>query len=207
MDAIISGEGSVAAFKPDDVNYVRDLGLVAADSFLISNPIYQEIIPRELTWVTQDSIRREEVFYKNPDGSLNFTALMQEFTQFFRENSEAWLKGSIYKEAGPHLLMMAFLQRIINGGETILREYALGRKRVDLLVRWKKQKIVVEIKIHHRESTLTKGLEQTLAYIDRTGADEGHLIIVDRDSQKSWEEKISSEQVSYHSKKITVWTL
>jgi hypothetical protein len=207
MDAIISGEGTVSTFKPDDVQYVRDLGLVAQSSFEIANPIYKEIIPRALTWITQDSIQKESVFYKNPDGSLNFSALMQAFTQFFRENSEAWLQGTKYKEAGPHLLMMAFLQRIINGGGEISREYALGHKRVDLFIKWGHQKIVVEIKIRHAQSTLSQGLEQAIQYSDKVGATEAHLVIVDRDSTKTWEEKISCEDVTVQGRKMMVWTL
>lgn len=206
IDAIISGEGSAAKFKHDDVQYVRDLGLIAPNSFLIANPIYKEIIPRELTCVTQDTITREGVFYQNQDGSLNVTALLNAFTQFYRENAEAWLQGQ-YKESAPHLLLMAFLQRIINGGGVIQREYALGKKRVDLLICWKNQKIVVEIKILYSEKTLVKGLEQTVKYLDRTGAQEAHLIIVDRDSAKSWEEKISCNEMMANSHKIMVWTL
>ncbi len=31
---------------------------------------------------------------------------------------------------------MAFLQRVVNGGGFIDREYGVGRRRIDLLVRW-----------------------------------------------------------------------
>jgi hypothetical protein len=103
--------------------------------------------------------------------------------------------------------MMAFLQRIINGGGEISREYALGNKRVDLFIKWKQQKIVVEIKIRHAQSTLVQGLEQAIKYADKVGANEAHLVIVDRDSAKSWEEKISCEEVMVRGRGITVWSL
>ncbi len=61
----------------------------------------------------------------NPDKSINMDKLLNAFTQFFRENSDMWLEKIDYKEAGPHLLLMAFLQRIVNGGGKIHREYAL----------------------------------------------------------------------------------
>jgi hypothetical protein len=41
---------------------------------------------------------------------------------------------------------MAFLQRIINGGGHIIREYALGRKRMDLGVFFGEQRFAIEIK-------------------------------------------------------------
>jgi len=35
---------------------------------------------------------------------------------FFRKNLEHWLQQFQYHEAGPHLLLQAFLQRIVNSG-------------------------------------------------------------------------------------------
>ncbi|HPY60836.1 MAG: hypothetical protein BWY45_03118 [Euryarchaeota archaeon ADurb.Bin294] len=52
--------------------------------------------------------------------------LLQEFQQFFREHSEIWLERFSYREAGPQLLLQAFLQRIVNGGGRITREYRIN---------------------------------------------------------------------------------
>ena len=41
-----------------------------------------------------------------------------------------------YREAGPQLLLQAFLQRIVNAGGRIEREYGQGRRRVDLMIVW-----------------------------------------------------------------------
>ena len=116
-----------------------------------------------------------------------------------------------YKEAGPQLLLQAFLQRIVNGGGRIEREYGLGRMRTDLLVIWfyagGMQKMVIELKILHKslEQTLAVGLEQTWAYMDRCGAEEGHLVIFDRTPGKAWEEKLFRRQESFHGRPILVW--
>src|SRR4029079_10244307 len=116
--------------------------------------------------------------------------LIQGFSDFFRENSDIWLDKFEYKEAGPHLVMMAFFQRVINGGGVIQREYAIGTRRVDLLIKWGAQKIVIELKILRNKDTVTDGLKQTEDYMDGCGATEGHLIVFDRDVNKTWEEKI-----------------
>ena len=55
------------------------------------------------------------------------------FQQFFREHSQSWLERFGHKEAGPQLLLQAFLQRIVNGGR-IVREYGLGLRRVEILI-------------------------------------------------------------------------
>lgn len=210
IDAIIQGDTDILNLDVDGVQYVRDLGLIKQDRMEIANPIYQEIIPRELTALVSEGLG--EKFLKRPGyitegGLLNLTALLEAFTEFYRENSAIWLEQFEYKEAGPHLLLMAFLQRIINGGGTIQREYALGRGRVDLLIKWQSQRIVVELKIKRGEKTLREGLEQTVRYMDGANATEGHLIIFDRQTQKTWSEKGLHKEECSMNHKIQVWEL
>ncbi|QEP45004.1 ATP-binding protein [Ectothiorhodospiraceae bacterium BW-2] len=188
----------------DDRQYCEDLGLVVSrPSLRISNRIYREVIPRELTWITQTTIaNQEQVWYLHPDRRLNMVKLLKAFQHFFRENAEGWIERFDYKEAGPQLLMQAFLQRIINGGGRIQREYALGRKRTDLTIEWSLdeaqgffgpvQRIVVELKLQRGdlEELIAKGITQTLDYADGCGAEESHLLIFNRDPKVSWEEKL-----------------
>ncbi|MBX9831241.1 AAA-like domain-containing protein [Candidatus Babeliales bacterium] len=205
MDVIVSSSGQLEVFNQDDVQYVRDLGLIRQKDYVIANPIYQEIIPRTLLTGTQQGIIQESSWYQNPDGSLNMKKLLQAFTQFFRENSEVWLERFDYKESGPHLLLMAFLQRVINGGGRIHREYALGRKRVDLLVSWQKQRVVIELKILRGKDTLPDGLRQTAEYMDKSRTTEGHLVIFDRSPEKTWDEKIYHQKEFVDQRSIDVW--
>lgn len=104
----------------DDVQYVLDLGLIRRGpaGFEIANALYREVIPRQLTYLTQIEleIHWRTSWYLLPNGRLDIPALLQAFQQFFRENSEIWLERFDYQKAGPHLLMQAFLQRIVNGG-------------------------------------------------------------------------------------------
>ena len=128
-----------------------------------------------------------------------------------QEHLEHWVERFQYKEAGPQLLLQAFLQRIVNGGGRIEREYGLGKLRTDLLIIWpysnQVQKAVIELKVLHKslEQTLAQGLQQTCAYMDRCGTSEGHLVIFDRTPAKSWEEKLFRRQEQSDGKIITVW--
>ena len=137
-------------------------------------------------------------------------ALLSAFQQFFREHSEHWVERFDYREAGPQLLLQAFLQRIINGGGRVEREYGLGRKRTDLLIIWPHpsgiQRIVLELKIRYGKlSTVTaEGLAQTWEYVDRTGAQEAHLIIFDR-TKRPWREKLYCKELAHEGTRITVW--
>ncbi len=202
----------------DDLQYVEDLGLIIArPQMRISNRIYQEIIPRELTWVTQSMIPLDEHWYITPDNHLDMVSLLAAFQQFFRENSESWIERFDYKEAGSQLLMQAFLQRVINGGGRINREYGLGRKRTDLSIEWpvdrkhgyygEVQRIVVELKIQRGklETVIDKGLAQTAEYADKLNADEAHLVIFNRDPAVAWESKIWNRQESFAERHVSVW--
>ena len=47
--------------------------------------------------------------------------LLDAFTKFYQRNAESWIDRYQYKEAGHQLMLMAFLQRVINGGGRIER--------------------------------------------------------------------------------------
>ncbi len=207
-----------ATIPEDDLQYVEDLGLVRVRPQLaIANPIYREVIPRTLTWTTQVLIPQETAWYIKDDGRLDLPKLLNAFQQFFRENGESWANRFDYKEAGPQLLMQAFLQRIVNSGGRIDREYGLGRRRTDLLVQWPLdegrgfhgpvQRVVIELKLLHKslETTITEGLAQTADYMDRVGAEEGCLVVFDRTLEVSWEEKVLVQQEQYGEHRIGVW--
>lgn len=137
--------------------------------------------------------------------------LLTEFQQFFREHSAHWVERFDYKEAGPQLLLQAFLQRILNGGGRIDREYGLGRQRTDLLIAWpygeQVQRVVLELKIQRKslEYTLQQGLEQTWEYMDACGTADGHLIIFNRDPAIPWDDKIFRREVQHQGHSIVVW--
>ena len=204
IDILLSSSDG-PGFDPDDLQYVRDLGLISRKEICIANPIYQEIIPRALAYTRQEEIMQKISWYQKEDGLLDVPKLLEGFTEFYRENSEVWLERFAYKEAGPHLLLLAFMQRIINGGGKIHREYALGRKRADLLITWKTQRFVIELKVNRSKSDLEKGLKQTAEYMDKSKATEGHLVLFDRDPKKTWEEKIFHRKEKVEGKTIEVW--
>ena len=223
IEPLLSGTLSPEAIRPDDLQYVRDLGLVSQRGLAIANPIYQEVIPRELTWVAQETMfHHDPAWYVGDDGRLRIDALLEAFQVFFREHSEHWVERFQYREAGPQLLLQAFLQRIVNSGGRIEREYGVGRRRMDLLVVWptggeadtswpakpsSTQKVVIECKVLHGspEQTLREGLAQTRAYMDLSAAEQGHLVIFDRTAGKSWEEKIFVREEAEGGAPVTVW--
>jgi hypothetical protein len=192
---------------------VLDLGLVSkinGGQMQIANPIYREVIPRVLASSVYDSLTQDRRWYLLPDGRLEMIKLLSAFQQFFREHAESWVERFDYKEAGPQLLLQAFLHRVVNGGGRIEREYGLGRGRTDLFVFWPYaggvQRIVLELKVlrHSLDKTIADGLAQTYEYGERCKADELHFVLFDR-SKKTWSKKIFRRTRKHRGTIIHVW--
>ncbi|WP_420634239.1 AAA family ATPase [Candidatus Palauibacter sp.] len=208
--------GGDGEYSDRDREYVRDLGLVAGDPPLrLANPIYGEVVPRELTWVLQDRMPQQTAWYVDADGGLNLDKLLTAFQDFFRQNSEHWIRRAQYTEAGPQLVLQAFLHRVVNGRGRIEREYALGSRRVDLLVVWpgghrrEGRYYVVECKLvrdgRSHARTIEDGLEQTAAYMDLCGTEEGHLVVFDLRKGRSCADRVYREERAGGGRRIVVW--
>jgi hypothetical protein len=130
--------------------------------------------------------------------------LMSDFQQFWRENSDIWKEKFKYNETATHLIMMAFLQRIINGGGQIIREMAAGMGRLDICIVFNGQKYPIELKLNRGKKYLEKGLEQTAHYIDVLGCDEGWLAVFDQHPNIEWNKKIFMRKETVNGKTVTV---
>ena len=220
IEGLLESPDNLEGVEDAALEYVEDIGLIRRKpEVAISNRIYREVIPREITASTQDGIHQVQAWYVDKCGRLGMGKLLGAFQQFYREHSEAWIAGSSFPEAGPQLLMQAFLQRVINGGGRITREYGLGRKRTDLLIEWPTdkeaghlgpvQRIVIELKVVRKGEVVPvvgEGLKQTEQYADGVGADESHLVVFDRREHMSWEERIwHREEKSPGGREIGVW--
>ena len=211
IEPLLAG-ASVDDSADPDLEYVRDLGLIARDDPVrIANPIYREVVPRELTRRVQSKLPEQTAWFVTEDGGLDVPKLLGRFQEYFREHSEHWIGRFDYEEAGPQLLLQAFCQRVVNSGGRIEREYGLGLGRTDLLLMWPRgdrwERFVVECKVRHRsrEETERRGLEQTAAYADRCGAEAGHLVLFDRARNRSWKEKIYRRDTKVGETPITIW--
>ncbi len=213
IEPLLTGADPIDMRDDDDLRYVRDLGLVTmSDPVAIANPIYREVVPRQLTSVAQAGLPHQAAWYVGSDGRLQVGKLMAAFQNFFRENSEHWLDRFQYREAGPHLLLQAFLQRVVNSGGRIEREYGVGRRRMDLGIVWpvvgmSEQRAAIECKLIRSgsERAIRVGVEQTAAYMDVWGADEGHLAVFDRRAGISWEARVFRRDETFGAHAITVW--
>ena len=216
--------GGEAEHSMRDLEYVRDLGLI--DGGLpprIANPIYAEVVPRELGDILQSSLDVDDAWYVDAAGVVDLRKLLTAFATFYGEHAEHWLRRfNEYGEAASQLILQAYLQRIVNGGGRIEREYGLGRGRTDLLVLWPREpgqpsdlweRFVIECKVlrdtdrRSLEGTIERGVEQTLGYMGRCGAEEGHLVLIDRRERAEAQAHQGGEQRGQGGRKLFLWRL
>ncbi len=192
IEPFMAGSTIEATAYNDDVSYVRDLGLIAPGRNIeIANPIYREVIARVLSESVEQHVEPDAGPFVGPEGRLDMDKLLRAFADFWREQGEVLTGNLVYHEVAPQLVLMAFLQRIVNGGGFIDREYGLGRYRIDLLVRWpytdsggerEWQREVLELKVWRdkKPDPLGQGLSQLDEYLQRLELDHGYLVIFDR---------------------------
>ena len=115
-------------------------------------------------------------------------------------------------------MLHAFLHKIVNSGEQIKREAALGSGRADLLVQWpgggaevggaEEQRIPIECKLRrgNRDRLKREGAAQIRQYMDRASAVEGHLLIFDRTKGLKWDDRVFREDLA-GLPPVTAWGL
>lgn len=194
LEPVLAGTLTSGDSYQDDVQYARDLGLLApSNPVRVANPIYHEVIARVLAGDAELQVQAEPKSFVLLDGRLDFDRLLGEFAAFWREHGEVLTAGLSYHEVAPQLVLMAFLHRVVNGGGFVDREYGVGRGRIDLLVRWpyteagqrRWQRQAMELKVWREgeKDPLSKGLAQLDEYLERLSLDEGVLVIFDRRSE------------------------
>ncbi|MFM1842109.1 MAG: hypothetical protein RLZZ490_845 [Cyanobacteriota bacterium] len=184
IQPILAG-GELSDVPPDDIRYVLDLGLCKDDNgrgLEIANPIYKEVLPRVLTYTTRASIGVIEPRWLNEKGELLSSELLTAFLDFWRHHGEPLLKSAPYHEIAPHLVLMAFLHRVVNGGGSLKREYAIGAGRMDICLRYGDVVMGMELKIWrpNKADPLAQGLMQLDKYLDGLGLNTAWLVIFDR---------------------------
>lgn len=189
--------------RDDDYEYTADLGLVVPgpSGVEIANPLYREVLARDLSYNEQHNLPQPWWPWRKPGGGLDMAALVDEFRKWWRENADISEANAPvgYLEAIPQLAFMGFLQRVVNGGGRIFREYAAGRGAIDLLVEFEGERHVVELKRVRQRDSLDRikanGVSQLCRYLDTVGVHEGWLLIFDQQAGRTWDERTWEEDL------------
>jgi type II secretory pathway predicted ATPase ExeA len=184
IEPMLAGQ-AIGDTPNDDREFLLDLGLLRRNpqgGLMIANPIYQEVIPRVLTSGTQDTLPAIQPTWLTAEGQLDPQKLLDAFLVFWRQHGQPLLRSAPYHEIAPHIVLMAFLHRVVNGGGTLEREYAIGSDRMDLCLRYGAVTLAMELKVWRKDgkNPLEAGLKQLDKYLAGLGLQEGWLVIFDQ---------------------------
>ncbi len=180
---MIAGD-ALPEISDEDQRYLLDLGLLRIDTgggLVVANPTYREVILRYLASSSRASLPHIAPTWLTAEGGLDVEKLLAAFLEFWREHGEALLGTATYPEIAPHLVLMAFLHRVENGGGVLNREYAVRRGRIDLCLRWGRDRVAMELKVwrDRGKDPRPQGIKQLDGYLGGLGLDSGWLIIFD----------------------------
>lgn len=188
LEPLLAGSAPEATTE-DDRQFVIDLGLLRrmpTGDLDFANPIYRNVIGRVLASGPFDAMPRLEPVWLDERGNLVPERLLSAFLAFWSRHGAPLLQAAAYPEIAPHLVLMAFLDRVANGGGTIDREFAAGAGRVDLVLRYRGATVALELKVwrSRRPDPLPSGLRQLDEYLDRLGLPTGWLVIFDQHQRR-----------------------
>ena len=198
VEPLILGDNADMTYNDEDCRYILDLRLLVVDrgALVPANRMYAEIIGRYLSRGEQDSTMRSvpDTPWAMADG-LDMPGLMAAFQAFWRENSDADRRAYEYDgEATPHLVLMAFLQRVTNGSGHIIREMAFGSGRLDLRVEFRGKRYAIEAKTS-KNFAGEKSFAQLAGYRDMLELPQGWAAIFDGSRAKPLDERLYSRIV------------
>ena len=208
--ALLGDQPFTIAYDSDDFQYVLDLGLLrrGPEGIEAANPIYREVLVRQLALNFHEAIPLPHWAWA-PEGRLDMPALLDAFRQWWRENADiASSPIPEYPEAVPHLALCAFVQRVINGGGRVHREFAAGRGAMDLLITFGPDRFAIEIKrVRSRdrlETIVERGVAQLGRYLDTVGLDRGWLVVFDVRPDRSWDDRLWMREEQVGGKRVVV---
>lgn len=135
-----------------------------------------KLSPFQLNYVRNGQLNMEHVITR-------FADLMH---QEYRKSDEDFL------ERQGRLVFLSFLESIINGSDFYYVEpETRDNRRMDLVVTYRKQEFIVELKIWHGDKYEEKGRDQLSNYLATRGMDEGYLVTFDfskdkQDAEPQW---------------------
>mgnify|MGYP000241716229 CR=1 FL=1 len=175
---------------------------------ILANPIYAQVLFLHFENMMKRAGIQEIIaanHFTDEQGRLNFKQVLEKFQTFMKSKGASVTKRSDFKEATGQLLLMSYLDLLVNGKGWTFKEVQSGEGRIDVLCCYGDQKEVVELKLWYGASRYEEGLEQLVNYLESESLDHGYLVVYDRREQSPREYSFDKHIVS--GKKIQAWVV
>jgi hypothetical protein len=139
--------------------------------------------------------------YEKEDGTLDIKKALIKYQEFMKTVYGKFDKDFIERQG--RLLLLAFFKPIINGKGFYFVESQTGfEQRQDLVITFGSKKYIIELKIWRGMEYHQKGITQLEGYLSFESADEGYLVVYDKNEDKEYK----SDTISLNGREIfAVW--
>ncbi len=162
----------------------------------IHNKIYEEYLTQHIVVGLQErgfdnGISRNIIStsYIKPNGKLDLEKALLKFQEVIKEkyNKTDLLKSDEFLENDLRLLFFVFIKPIINGiGFSFKEVQTSEEKRMDVVIIFRDEKFVVELKIWRGQEYHKQGIGQLKEYMQKEGVKKGYMIIMDKNKNKQF---------------------
>lgn len=187
-----------------DMGVMHGIFKVDASPVEIHNRIYKELVynymvsvfNREKMLNSSSGTYDLEDTYLTEDGKLDFERVLLKFQEFMKKEYNK--RDEEFLERNGRLIFLAFVKPILNGkGYDFKEAQASEEKRMDVIITYKREKFIVELKIWRGQKAHEKGILQLSDYLETQGLGNGYLIIFDfmKKTRKAYkQDRIASNQ-------------
>ena len=184
IEPMLAGQ-SLGEAPNDALRFTMDLGFVRlapGGGLQITNPIYREVILRHLAFPSRASLPSIPPSWLDAEGRLVKEPLLGAFLVFWRRHGETLQRTAHYHQIAPHLVLMAFLERVVEGKGSLEREVEIGSGRMEVCVRHGAEVLGIDLRVWQdgEDDPVTEGLMDIDPYLERLDVAQGWLVIFDR---------------------------
>ncbi|MGH7595607.1 MAG: AAA-like domain-containing protein [bacterium] len=207
---LLEGKHRRYSIQNDAIDLGVKYGIFAAKDRQLSlaNPIYAQALyenfEKELEeFDVSGLVAANEV--QDSKRRLDFRQVLDKFQAFMKAKGAMVSKHGSFREATGQLLLLSYLDLLVNGKGWTFKEPQSGEGRIDVVCCYGRQKEVVELKLWYGVRRYAAGLAQLVKYLDREGLDHGYLFVFDRRENTPREYSFSEHTVA--GKKIQAWVV
>ncbi|GHU72623.1 hypothetical protein AGMMS49992_08980 [Clostridia bacterium] len=177
-------EGKSVTYNPDDPSL--DLGIIYGifshndGKIRIANQIFSTRLMNYYISISETSKLAETRSYDEltqfiKGGVLDFDKILERFTVFMRDEYRD--SDSKFLEREARRLLLGFIKPIINGtGNYFLEPEIRGGQKIDILVLYRGQEYIIEVKIWRGKAYENSGVDQLARYARARHREKGYLV-------------------------------
>jgi hypothetical protein len=201
--------GDAPDVSDDDERFALELGILAKgidERLHVANPIYARALLKLATSQQRKSLLAWTPTWLDEAGRIDVDRLRENFRAFWTLHRDMMQARIHYPEAVAHFGLMTYLDRVVNGGGRVEREFAVGRGRLDLLLVHGDLRLPIEVKVHrdHASDPVPEGLEQLDRYCAGLGVDRAWLVVFDQGTGATGTRFEDEEVVTAGGRKVLV---